>query len=91
MYKIKVITYKIVFGNGMSAKNVNIWVWIQNGRVIKAMSCVDDGIIKIYDENDNLILKRIGLTRIQVKQIENNILRYGAKKLSQHAGPFRYL
>jgi hypothetical protein len=75
----------------MSNKKVNIWVWIQNGRVIKAISCVEDGIIKIYDENDKLILKRTGLTRIQVKQIENNILRYGAKKLSQQTGPFRYL
>jgi hypothetical protein len=75
----------------MSNKKVNIWVWIQNGKVIKAISCVDSGTIKIYDENDNLILKRNGLTRIQVKQIEDNILRYGAKKLSQHTGPFRYL
>ena len=74
----------------MSNKNVNIWVWIQNGRVIKAISCVDSGTIKIYDEYDNLILKRNGLTRIQVKQIEDNILRYGAKKLNQHIGPFRY-
>ena len=75
----------------MANKKVNIWVWIQNNRVIKAISCVDEGTIKIYDENDNLILNRTGLTRIQVKQIENNILRYGAKKLSQHAGPFRFL
>jgi hypothetical protein len=75
----------------MSNKNVNVWVWIQNGRVIKAISSVDNGTIKIYDENDKLILIRTGLTRIQVKQIENNILRFGAKKLSQHTGPFRYL
>jgi len=75
----------------MTNKNVNIWVWIQNGRIIKAISCVEDGIIKIYDENDNLILQRNGLTRIQVKQIENNILKYGAKKLNQHSRPFRYL
>ena len=75
----------------MANKIVNIWVWIQNNKVIKAISCVDDGAIKIYDENDNLILNRTGLTRIQVKQIENNILRYGAKKLSQHTGPFRFL
>ena len=75
----------------MLNNNVNIWVWLQNGRMIKAISCVDDGTIKIYDENDNLILKRTGLTRIQVKQIEKNILKYGAKKLSQHTGPFRYL
>ena len=75
----------------MTTKSVNIWIWLQNGKIIKAISSVDDGTIKIYDENDNLILARIGLTKFQVKKIENNILKYGAKKLNQHAEPFRFL
>jgi hypothetical protein len=75
----------------MTAKNVNIWIWLQNGKIIKAISSVDDGTIKIYDEQDNLILKRTGLTKFQVKKIENNILKYGAKRLNQHAEPFRFL
>jgi len=75
----------------MTTKNVNIWIWLQNGKIIKAISSVDDGTIKIYDEQDNLILKRTGLTKFQVKKIENNILKYGAKRLNQHAEPFRFL
>ncbi len=75
----------------MTTKNVNIWIWLQNGKIIKAISSVDKGTIRIFDENDNMILKRTGLTRLQVKKIENNILRYGAKKLNQHAEPFRFL
>ena len=75
----------------MVKKNVNIWIWLQNGKILKAISNPDDGTIKIYDENDNLILKRTGLNRIQVKQIENYILKYGAKKLSSHAEPFKFL
>jgi len=75
----------------MTTKSVNICIWLQNGKIIKAISSVDNGTIKIYDENDNLILKRIGLTRFQVKRIENNILKYGAKRLNQHAEPFRFL
>ena len=75
----------------MTKKNVNIWIWLQNGKIIKAISSVDDGTIKIFDENDNLILKRAGLTKLQVKQIESNILKYGAKRLDQHAEPFRFL
>ena len=75
----------------MTTKSVNIWIWLQNGKIIKAISSVDDGTIKIYDEDDNLILKRIGLTKFQVKKIENNILKYGAKRLNQHAEPFRFL
>ena len=75
----------------MTAKNVNIWIWLQNGKIIKAISSVDDGTIKIYDENDKLILKRTGLTKLQVKQIETNILKYGARRLNQHAESFRFL
>ena len=72
-------------------KNVNIWVWLQNNNIIKVITSVDDGIIKIYDECNNLILKRTGLSKILVKQIENNIKKYGAKQLHKHADAFRYL
>ena len=73
------------------AKNVNIWIWLQNGKIVKAISNVDEGTIKIYDENDNLILKRTGLNKLQVKQIENTIIKYGAKRLDKHAEPFKFL
>jgi hypothetical protein len=75
----------------MEQKNVSIWIWIQNGRILKAVSCVDDGTVKIYDGNDKLILKRTGLSKFQVKQIENNIIKYGAKRLDKHAEPFKFL
>ena len=75
----------------MNNKNVNIWIWLQNGKIFKAISNTNNGTIKIYDENDNLILKRTGLNNIQVKQIENTIIKYGAKKLDQHAEPFKFL
>ena len=75
----------------MADKKENIWIWLQNGRLVKAVLCVEDGTLKIYDENDTLILKRTGLNKFQVKQIENNIIKYGAKKLDKHAEPFKFL
>jgi len=66
-------------------KNVNIWIWLQNGRIMKAISNVDEGTLKIYDEDDNLVLKRTGLNKFQVKQVEKTIIKYGAKKLNKHA------
>lgn len=75
----------------MVEEKTNIWIWLQNGKIYKAISNVDDGTICIYDEQDNLILKRSGLNRIQVKQIEHIIIKYGAKKLDQHAEPFKFL
>jgi hypothetical protein len=47
--------------------------------------------LKIYDENDVLILKRTGLNKIQIKQIEICIIKYGAKKLDKHEKPFEFL
>jgi len=75
----------------MKETSVNIYIWIQNGIIFKAVTNIDNGIVKIYDENDVLILKRTGLNKLQVKCIENNILKYGAKKLDTHAEPFRFL
>jgi len=75
----------------MTNKHINIWIWLQNGRIMKAISNSEDGTIKIYGEDDNLILKRTGLNKIQIKQIENCIVKYGAKKLDKHAEPFRFL
>ena len=75
----------------MTKKNLNIWIWLQNGRLMKAISCADDGTVRIYDEDDNLILKRTGLNARQVKQIESIIVRYGAQKLDKNAHPFKFL
>lgn len=75
----------------MTERRMNIWIWLQNGRIMKAILCASEGLIKIFDENDQLLLKRSGLTRIQVKQIENNILKYGARRLSKEAEPFKFL
>ena len=75
----------------MKTKHQNIWIWLQNNKVMKAILDMDEGIVKIYDDNDNLILKRTGLNKVQIKQVENYILQYGAKKLSKNAEPFKFL
>jgi hypothetical protein len=75
----------------MTNKNVNIWIWLQNGKLVKAILNSDDGILRIYNENDTLILKRTGLNKLEVKQIEICIIKYGAKKLDKHAEPFKFL
>ena len=45
----------------MIKKSIHIWMWLENGRILKAISCVEDGTVKIYNEDDRLILKRTGL------------------------------
>ena len=75
----------------MIKKQVNIWIWMQGDRILKAISCPEDGTVRIYDEYDNLIMKRTGLNTFQVKQIELNLQKYGAKRLDTQAEPFRFL
>jgi len=75
----------------MNGKNVHIWIWIQNNRVLKAVLDMDIGILKIFDEFDQLIMKRTGLNIKQVREVEKSIIRYGAKRLDFHARPFRFL
>lgn len=71
--------------------NVHIWIWLQNGNLMKAILNADEGVLRIFDENDNLVLKRTGLNKMLVKQIEECIIRYGAKRLDAHAEPFKFL
>jgi len=75
----------------MNDKPKNIWFWIQNGEVYKSISSPEEGTICIYNQQDKLILKRTGLSKIQVKRIEENIIKYGAKKIKSSAEPFRFL
>jgi hypothetical protein len=75
----------------MRKQSESIWIWLQNNKIMKAVLCIESGIIRIYDEKDNLILKRTGLNRLLIIQIENTIIKYGAKKLSKNAEPFKFL
>lgn len=75
----------------MENSNINIWIWLQNNKLVKAILNKIEGTIRIYDEDDNLILKRTGLNKFQIKQIEICIIKYGAKKLDKHAEPFKFL
>jgi len=75
----------------MNNENVHIWIWLQNSKLLKAILNSDEGVIRIYDEDDNLVLKRTGLNKNQVQQIETCIIKYGAKKLDKHAEPFKFL
>jgi hypothetical protein len=53
----------------MTAKDIKIWIWVQNTRIFKAISNKESGTITIYDEFDNIVLRRTGLSKQQVKTI----------------------
>ena len=73
------------------SNNTHIWIWLQNKNIMKAILDTEEVNIRIFDENDNLVLKRTGLNKQLIKQIEICIVKYGAKRLNAHEEPFRFL
>jgi len=75
----------------MIQKNSRIWVWVQNNRILKAVSNQDTGTLTIYDENDKILLRRSGLTKQQIKKIEIILSNHRIKRLDENKEPFTYL
>jgi hypothetical protein len=75
----------------MNTKGIKIWIWVQNNRILKAISNRESGTISIYDEYDNILLRRTGLSRQQVKTIELIFATYALNKIRDHKEPFTYL
>jgi len=75
----------------MSQRIVKIWIWLYNDRLLKAISCPEDGTLTIYDEYDNVLIKRTGLTPSQIKKIEVVLANNGGKRIDGHKEPFTYL
>jgi len=75
----------------MTNKAIKIWFWVQNNRILKAVSNLEAGTLTIYDDYDNIILRRTGLTRLQIKAIEYILSTYRFKRLDDHQEPFNYL
>jgi len=89
--QVEIYTCKQRYCETMMKKNMKIWIWIQNNRLLKAISNQDTGTLTIYDEWDNILLKRTGLTRQQVKKIEIYLSNQQAKRIDDHREPFTYL
>ena len=71
---------------------MRIWLWLYNGRLLKAICRPEEGTITIYDEYDNVLLKRTGLSPAQIKKIEITFSSAEAKRIDGHnKEPFTYL
>ena len=75
----------------MNTKDVKIWIWVQHNRILKAILNKEAGTLTIYDECDNIILRRTGLSKQQVKTFELIFTAYNLKRIDDHKEPFTYL
>jgi hypothetical protein len=61
----------------------NVWAWLQvNGKIFKVISDPDKGVIEVFDDKGELLIRKINLTRAQVHLVEQNFLNHVAKKLN---------
>jgi hypothetical protein len=75
----------------MTIKGVKIWIWVQNNRILKAISNQEAGTITIYDECDIIILRRTGLSKQQIKTLELIFATYSLSRVNDKKEPFTYL
>ena len=60
------------------------WIWIQpGGKKWKVISNYTKGTIKVFDENNNLILEKDGLSEEALKVVEQNFLDIAAHNLDE--------
>jgi hypothetical protein len=77
--------------SSMNTKDVKIWIWVQHNGILKAISNKEAGTLTIYDECDNIILRRTGLSKQQIKAFELIFATYNLKRIDDHKEPYTYL
>ncbi|MEM4258980.1 MAG: hypothetical protein QXL17_07530 [Candidatus Thermoplasmatota archaeon] len=75
----------------MQIKNVHIWVWMHGHYLWKAVYDPQRRSLTIFNEYDEMVIRRTGLTDQQVKNLEFAFLCIGAKRIDNHKEPFTYL
>ncbi len=75
----------------MQEKKVFIWVWIHGHCLWKAIYDPNKRSLSIFNECDELVVRRTGLTDQQIKTLEHAFSCIGAKRLDNHKEPFTYL
>jgi hypothetical protein len=59
------------------------FIWIYNKIIYKAVIHVEEGILIIYFEHkgiDEILFRRTGLSLMDIRKIEDNIIKFGIRK-----------
>jgi hypothetical protein len=75
----------------MNHKNAHIWIWLQENILHKAVYIPLDKIFIVYNDQGEIILKRIGITPEQLSSLEVFLLHLGARRIDGQKEPFTYL
>lgn len=66
--------------------NEHIWVWMQSKKKqYRVIADLDRGIIEVYNERGEIVLRKENLSRRQVEMVEKNFLASVAKRLLERS------
>ena len=65
----------------MLSNDVIAWMWVQDEKLLKAIYHKNKKTLIIFDEEDNIILKRVGVEASHIKKIELIFLSKGAQRM----------
>ena len=65
----------------MLSNDVIAWMWVQDEKLLKAVYHKNKKTLIIFDEEDNIILKRVGVEASHIKKIELIFLSKGAQRM----------
>jgi hypothetical protein len=74
-----------------SKPSKHIWVWMQDNGMHKAVYSVCEELLIVYNEQEDIILKRKGVTLEQFLRLEALFVSMGARRLDGHKEPFTFL
>jgi hypothetical protein len=69
-------------------KNKRIWIWMQENNLHKAMYNFSEQILIVYNERDEIVLKRKGITPAQFAKLETIFVSIGARRIDNRKEPF---
>lgn len=65
--------------------DTEVMIFLQHGKQYTIIFS-DCNTMKVFDENNKLLLKRTNISGDELKKIKNNIRRYGLKKFNRNDG-----
>lgn len=71
----------------MLSQDVIAWMWVQDEKLLKAVYHKNKKTLIIFDEEDNIILKRVGVEASHIKKIELIFLSKGAQRMDTTEQP----
>jgi len=75
----------------LNKKDSKIWIWTENNKLFKAVYGSSDGCLTIYNECDEILIRRKHVTPYQMNAIEIVLSKKHAKRIDNCKEPFTYV